>query len=378
MVNDKYYFDNAATTKPYLQAVEAALPYLTSKWGNASASYSFGQEAREAIERSRQIIADTLGAKPEEIFFTSGATESNNWVLSLFKGGRILTTPIEHHAILRPSLSLSETLYLKIDKNGRVNPNEVQKLILRSPDEINLVSVMAANNEIGTVEPISEISRICDNYCVPFHTDATQYYGHQILNVNEIKADYISASAHKFGGLKGTGFLYVRENAKVKPFIMGGHQERSMRAGTENVFGIVAMAEAAKLSCKEMGKEAVRLIQLRHYLITRILNEINDVFLTGDPIYRLPNNASFVFGGIRGEELVELLGMYGICCSSGSACETGSDEPSHVLTAIGLSKEQANGSLRLTLGIDTKKATIDYVVEKLKKSVEILRERDNK
>lgn len=234
---------------------------------------------------------------------------------------------------------------------------------------------MAANNEIGTVEPIKELADIAHQYGKKFHTDATQYYGHQILNVNEIKADFVSASAHKFGGIKGTGFLYVRKGTECENLIRGGLQENGFRAGTENVFGIVAMAEAAKLSCKEMYKEAVRLIELRHYLITRIYAEIDDVFLTGDPVYRLPNNASFVFGGIRGEELVELLGMYGIYCSSGSACETGSDEPSHVLRAIGLTDDEANGSIRFTLGRDTSKRDLDRVVEKLKESVNILRNR---
>ena len=373
-MDKKVYLDNAATTRPYLEAIQAGMPYITSQWGNPSSSYSFGQEAKIAIQNAREVIAETLGAEPEEIFFTSGATESNNWVLSLFRDKTILTTPIEHHAILRPSLVLSKTFYMKVDKTGRVDPEEVEYMLLHEPD-ISLVSVMAANNEIGTVEPIKEIARICDNYSVAFHTDATQFYGHQILDVNEIKADFISASAHKFGGLKGTGFLYVRKRERINPLIMGGLQERGLRAGTENVFGIVTMAEAAKLSCKELNKEAVRLIELRHYLVTRILNEIDDVFLTGNDIYRLPNSASFVFGGIRGEELVELLGMYGIFCSSGSACETGSDEPSHVLKAIGLSDEEANGSLRLTLGKDTTKQDLEYVVKKLKESIHILRNR---
>ena len=235
---------------------------------------------------------------------------------------------------------------------------------------------MAANNEIGTVEPIKEIAGICHEYGAKFHTDATQYYGHQLLNVNEIRADYISASAHKFGGPKGVGFLYIRKGTDLDPFLRGGLQERGFRAGTENVFGIVAMAEAAKISCDKIGPESVRLIELRSYLTKRILNEIPGSKLTGDPIYRLPNNASFVFEGIRGEELVELLGMYGIYCSSGSACETGTDEPSHVLKAIGLSDEEANGSLRLTMGRDTTKEDLEYTVEKLKSSVETLRRRE--
>ena len=235
---------------------------------------------------------------------------------------------------------------------------------------------MAANNEIGTVEPIKEIAGICHEYGAKFHTDATQYYGHQLLDVNEIRADFISASAHKFGGPKGVGFLYVRKGTDLDPFLLGGLQERGFRAGTENVFGIVAMAEAAKISCDKIGPESVRLIEFRSYLTKRILNEIPGSKLTGDPIYRLPNNASFVFEGIRGEELVELLGMYGIYCSSGSACETGTDEPSHVLKAIGLSDEEANGSLRLTMGRDTTKEDLEYTVEKLKRSVETLRRRE--
>lgn len=373
-MDNKYYFDNAATTRPYLEAVQAGMPFLTSRWGNPSSSYSFGQEAKIAIQNAREVIAETLGAEPEEIFFTSGATESNNWVLSFFRDKTILTTPIEHHAILRPSLALSKTFYLKVDKTGRVDPEEVEYMLLHEPD-ISLVSVMAANNEIGTVEPIKEIARICDNYSVAFHTDATQFYGHQILNVNEIKADFISASAHKFGGLKGTGFLYVRKRERINPLIMGGLQERGLRAGTENVFGIVVMANAARLSTKKISEESARLVQLRSYLTTRVLSEIEGSFLTGNEVYRLPNNASFVFSGIRGEELLELLNVYNIFASSGSACETGSDEPSHVLKAIGLSDEMANGSLRLTMGRDTTKEAVDYTVDKLKKSIEVLRGR---
>ena len=197
------------------------------------------------MQESREIIAETIGAEPDEIFFTSGATESNNWTISLFRNKTILTTPIEHHAILRPSLSLSETLYLKVGTTGRVDPNDVEYLIKNAPDGVSLVSVMAANNEIGTVEPIREIAEICHDHGVPFHTDATQYYGHQILNVNRIRADYISASAHKFGGVKGSGFLYVRKGSRLSPFIQGGLQERGMRGGTDNVFGIVTMAKAA-------------------------------------------------------------------------------------------------------------------------------------
>ena len=325
------------------------------------------------MQESREIIAETIGAEPDEIFFTSGATESNNWTISLFRNKTILTTPIEHHAILRPSLSLSGTLYLKVGTTGRVDPNDVEYLIKNAPDGVSLVSVMAANNEIGTVEPIREIAEICHDHGVPFHTDATQYYGHQILNVNRIRADYISASAHKFGGIKGVGFLYVRKGSRLSPFIQGGLQERGMRGGTDNVFGIVTMAKAAEISCKRIGSESARLIELRSYLIKRILNEIEGSRLTGDPVYRLPNNASFVFDGIRGEELVELLGIYGIYCSSGSACETGSNEPSHVLKAIGLTDDEANGSLRLTMGRETTQEDLDYTVEKLKKSVEMLR-----
>ena len=372
---EKYYLDNAATTKPYLEAVEAAMPYLTSSWGNASASYSFGQEARAAIERSREIIADTLGAEPEQIIFTSGATEANNMVLHNYEDEAILTTHIEHHSLLNTAESLCTPFYLKTDEFGRVDLEDVQKAI-RDVQRVNLVSVMAANNEIGTVEPIKQIAQICREHRVAFHTDATQYYGHQLLNVNNIKADYISASAHKFGGVKGTGFLYARKRTglyMLSPLILGGHQERNLRAGTENVFGIVAMAQAAKISCERMSAESVRLIELRAYLTKRVLSEIQGVVLTGDPVHRLPNNASFIFEGIRGEELVELLGMYGVYGSSGSACETGTDEPSHVLKAIGVSDEEANGSLRLTLGRDTTKETLDYAIEKLKKAVTILR-----
>ena len=296
-------------------------------------------------------------------------------VINMFRDKCIMTTPIEHHSVLRPSISLSQTFYLGVGKNGRVSISDVEYLAKHASCDVSLMSIMAANNEIGTVEPIKEIGWICRESNMPFHTDATQYYGHQILNVNEIKADYISASAHKFGGVKGTGFLYVRKNAKIKPFIYGGLQERSLRAGTENVFGIVAMAEAAKISCSKIGAESARLIELRSHFTSRILNEIEGVKLTGDPIHRLPNNASFVFDGIRGEELVELLGMYNIFCSSGSACETGSKEPSHVLKAIGLSDEEANGSVRFSFGTDTIIDDLDYTVYKLHDAVKTLRER---
>lgn len=371
-MDNKYYFDNAATTRPYPEAVQAGMPFLTNRWGNPSSSYSFGHDAKYAMQKARYEIAKTLGAEPDEIFFTSGATESNNTVIETAGSLGVITTPIEHHAILRPADALHNTTFLPIDETGRVKLEEAQKLIQRTPDA-SLVSVMAANNEIGTVEPIKELAEIAHKYNLLFHTDATQYYGHQILNVNSVKADFISASAHKFGGVKGTGFLYVRKGTEWHSFMKGGLQENGYRAGTENVFGIIVMANAAKLSCKKISEESARLIQLRSYLTTRVLSEIEGSFLTGSEIYRLPNNASFVFSDIRGEELLELLNVYNIFASSGSACETGSDEPSHVLKAIGLSDELANGSLRLTMGRDTTKETVDYVIEKLKKSIDILR-----
>ena len=285
----------------------------------------------------------------------------------------VITTPIEHHAILMPACEVG--IYsLPVSETGLVDPEDVKRTI-KSHVYTPLVSVMAANNEIGTVEPIKEIAALCRDFGVKFHTDATQYYGHQILNVKEIKADFISASAHKFGGPKGVGFLYVRKDTNLHPLLQGGRQERGLRAGTENVFGIVAMAKAAEISCAAIHTESPRLIELRSHLIKNVLTEIPGSKLTGDPVYRLPNNASFVFSGIRGEELVELLSMYGIYCSSGSACETGSGDPSHVLTSIGLSDEEANGSLRLTLGRDTTQEDLDYTIKKLKSSVEMLRRR---
>lgn len=371
-MDNKLYFDNAATTRPYPEAVQAGMPFLTNRWGNPSSSYSLGTDARYAIYDARCTIAKTLGAEPDQIFFTSGATESNNTVIQSVGGTKIITTPIEHHAILRPSERGFWTIYLPIDNCGRVKLKEAEKVIKRTSDA-HLVSVMAANNEIGTVEPIKELAEIAHKHGKLFHTDATQYYGHQILNVNSVQADFISASAHKFGGIKGTGFLFVRKGTEWNSFLKGGHQENGHRAGTENVFGIIVMANAAKLSCEKISEESARLVQLRSYLITRVLNEIEGSFLTGDEIYRLPNNASFVFSGIRGEELIELLNVYNIAASSGSACETGSEAPSHVLKAIGLSDELANGSLRLTMGRDTTKDAIDYTIDKLKKSIDILR-----
>ena len=368
------YLDNASTTKPYPEAIQAAMPYLTDLWGNASSSYQFGQKARDAIENARVDIADTLGASPGQIFFTSGATESNNTVLKGMQWDRVFTTPIEHHAVIRPADSVRVRLYLPVGKTGRVNPQTLQKR-LRELSGTTLVSVMAANNEIGTIQPIKDIAQICRQSGAYFHTDATQYYGHQLLDVDNIKADFISASAHKFGGVKGCGFLYVREGYALDSLLQGGLQEKGFRAGTQNVFGIVAMAEAAKISCRKIGEESARLIELRSYLTGRVLNQIEGSKLTGDPVYRLPNNASFIFEGVRGEELVELLGAYGICSSSGSACETGSNQPSHVLRAIKLSDEQANGSLRLTLGIDTTREDLEYTVEKIKSSINILKNR---
>lgn len=375
------YLDNAATTKTAPEVVEAMLPYFSENYGNPSSVYSFASKNKDAVTEQREIIARALGAKINEIYFTAGGTESDNWALKATaeayasKGKHIITTKIEHHAILHTGEYLEgrgfEVTYLDVDENGLVRPEEVEAAI--RPDTI-LISVMFANNEIGTIEPIKEIGRIAHEHGVLFHTDAVQAFGQVPIDVDELGIDMLSASGHKLNGPKGIGFLYIRKGVKIRSFIHGGAQERKRRAGTENVPGIIGLGKAVERAVATMAERSAKEIELRDYLIGRVLEEIPYCRLNGDPVDRLPNNANFSFEFIEGESLLIMLDIKGICASSGSACTSGSLDPSHVLLAIGLPHEIAHGSLRLTLGEETTREDIDYVVDSLKEIVARLRE----
>ena len=374
------YLDNAATTRTAPEVVDAMLPYFTEKYGNPSSVYGFAAENKEVISRQRRVIAEVLGAKENEIYFTAGGTESDNWALTATaeayasKGKHIITSRIEHHAILHTCEYLEkrgyEVTYLDVDENGLVDPKDVEAAI--RPDTI-LISIMYANNEIGTIEPIAEIGRIAHEHGVLFHTDAVQAFAHVPINVDEYNIDMLSASGHKLNGPKGIGFLYIRKGVKIRSFIHGGAQERKRRAGTENVPGIVGLGKAVELAAASMKERGEKESRLRDHLINRIENEIPYCRLNGDRVKRLPNNVNFSFQFIEGESLLIMLDMKGICASSGSACTSGSLDPSHVLLAIGLPHEIAHGSLRMTLGADTTEEELDYVVDSLKEIVAQLR-----
>ena len=374
------YLDNAATTKVNEEVLKEMLPYFTEVYSNPSAVYSFAAEGKKAVMEARNQVASVIGAKPEEIYFTGGGSESDNWALKAAaeayaeKGRHIITTKIEHHAILHTCEYLEnkgfEITYLDVASDGRISLEELEKAI--RPDTI-LVSVMTANNEIGTVEPIAEIGRIAHEKGTLFHTDAVQAYGHIPINVDDMNIDMLSASGHKFNGPKGIGVMYIRKGIKIRSFIHGGAQERGRRAGTSNVPGIVGIGKAAALADKTMNERIKKEVKLRDYLISRIENEIPYAKLNGHRTDRLPNNVNFCFRFIEGESLLILLDQQGICASSGSACTSGSLDPSHVLLAIGLPHEIAHGSLRLTLSEDTTKEDIDFTVDELKKIVERLR-----
>lgn len=439
-----YYMDHAATTPLSKEALEAMMPYLTTEYGNASTVYTYGQRAKAAIERSRRTIATTIGAKPSEIYFTSGGTESDNWALigaaeagreqlsktlqpqdtaaavdqkyrcsskASMKCGHIITDQIEHHAILHTCAYLEnrgfDVTYLPVDHEGHVDPDAVMAAI--RPDTL-LVSIMVANNEIGTIEPIAEIGARLQKHAaetsqrILFHTDAVQAYAHIPLNVDELKVDLMSASSHKLSGPKGVGFLYLRRGVKLPSFLHGGEQERGRRAGTENVAGIVGFARAAALACdvkpqlmssssstdtdttstasahaaaSSLDRMAQRIAQesaVRDHLIKRLLDEIPYTSLNGDPTHRLPNNVNVCFKHIEGETLLLLLNEKHIYASAGSACASGSLEPSHVLTAIGIPHEDAYGSLRLTIGPETTLEDVDEVVDLMKPIIAHLRE----
>lgn len=375
------YLDNAATTKTAPEVVDAMLPYFSEYYGNASTIYSLGAESKKAMDHARQTIADSLGAKPEEIYFTAGGSESDNWALKATaeayasKGKHIITTKIEHHAILHTCEYLEkrgfEITYLNVGRDGLISLDELKAAI--RPDTI-LISVMFANNEIGTIEPIAEIGEIAKEHGVLFHTDAVQAYAQVPINVDEMHIDMLSASGHKLNGPKGIGFLYIRKGVKIRSFVHGGAQERSRRAGTENIPGIVGLGAAVERAMRIMDSKTQREIELRDYLIGRLENEIPHCWLNGHRTKRLPNNINFSFLFIEGESMLIMLDMKGICASSGSACTSGSLDPSHVLLAIGLKHEEAHGSLRLTLSEDSTKEEMDIVAEEVKKIVQRLRD----
>ena len=374
------YLDNAATTKTAPEVVEAMLPYFTEYYGNPSSVYSFAAQNKEVITQQREIIANALGAKTEEIYFTAGGSESDNWALKATaeaygnKGKHIITTKIEHHAILHSAEYLEkrgyEVTYLDVDEYGVVKLDDLKAAI--RPDTI-LISVMFANNEIGTIQPIKEIGEIAHEHGILFHTDAVQAFGQVPINVDECHIDMLSASGHKLNGPKGIGFLYIRKGVKIRSFVHGGAQERKRRAGTENVPGIVGIAKACEIAMAEMEERMKKETELRDYLIERILKEIPYTRLNGHSKKRLPNNVNISFQFVEGESILIMLDMAGICASSGSACTSGSVDPSHVLLAIGLPHEIAHGSLRLTLGYENTKEEMDMVVDNLKRIITNLR-----
>ena len=375
------YLDNAATTKTAPEVVKAMLPYFSEHYGNPSSIYSLGTESKKAVSGVRESIAKSLGAATNEIYFTAGGSEADNWAIKATaeayaqKGKHIITSAIEHHAVLHTCEYLEkrgfEVTYVGVDENGILKLDELEKAI--RPDTI-LISVMFANNEIGTIQPIKEIGRIAKEHGILFHTDAVQAYGQLPINVDEYQIDMLSASAHKLNGPKGIGFLYIRKGLKTRSFIHGGAQERSRRAGTENVPGIVGLGAASERAFARMEEKTKKEIELRDYLIRRIEEEVPYCRLNGDRTRRLPNNVNFSFRFVEGESLLIMLDMRGICASSGSACTSGSLDPSHVLLAIGLPHEIAHGSLRLTLSEENTKEELDTTVEAIKEIVARLRE----
>ena len=375
------YLDNAATTKTRPEVVEAMLPYFTEFYGNPSSVYTFSAKSKEAVTKAREIIADSLGVKSNEIYFTAGGSEADNWALVAAaeayeaKGKHIITSKIEHHAILHTCEYLEkrgyEVTYLDVDENGVVKLDELKKAI--RPDTI-LISIMFANNEIGAIEPIKEIGAIAKEHGILFHTDAVQAYGHVPISADEYNIDMLSASGHKINGPKGIGFLYIRKGVKIRSFIHGGAQERRRRAGTENVPGIVGFGKAVQLAMDEMEERTKKEVEMREYLMEKVLREVPFTRINGSRTSRLPNNINFAFQFIEGESLLIKLDMAGICGSSGSACTSGSLDPSHVLLAIGLPHEIAHGSLRLTLSEENTMEEMDITADKIKEIVAYLRE----
>lgn len=380
MDNQIIYMDNAATTPVRPEVLEAMLPYFTEKFGNPSSIYSISAATKKAVTDARELLAGTIHTTAENIYFTAGGSESDNWALKAAaeayeqKGKHIITTKIEHHAILHTCEYLEqkgfEVTYLDVDENGLVDLETLEKAI--RPDTI-LISIMFANNEIGTIEPVAEIGRIAHEHGVLFHTDAVQAYTQVPIDVEAMNIDMLSASAHKIHGPKGIGFLYIRRGVKIRSFVHGGAQERRRRAGTENVPGIIGFAKAAEVATKNMEEITDKERKVRDYLIARIEKEIPYARLNGDREKRLPNNVNFCFRFIEGESMLIMLDGKGICASSGSACTSGSLDPSHVLLAIGLPHEIAHGSLRLSISDETTTEEADFVVDELKKIIERLR-----
>ncbi len=381
-VNDRIYMDHASTTAVRPEAVEAMTPFFYEKFGNPSSVYGYAMENKQALEQARAVLAESIHAKPEEIYFTSGGTEADNWALkgiaeSCFKkGNHIITTKIEHHAILHTCNYLEQhgfkITYLGVDEMGLIRLEDL-KAAIRS-DTI-LISVMAANNEIGTLQPIKEIGKIAKEHGIYFHTDAVQAYPTQEIRVDELSVDLLSVSSHKINGPKGIGFLYIRTGVKIPPYIHGGAQEKNMRAGTENVPAIIGFAKAAELAMKTRKERTKKEKALRELMIDLVLKEIPYTRLNGSRKYRLPGNVNFSFQFVEGESVLIMLDMKNICVSTGSACAASSPEPSHVLKAIGLPDELAYGSLRLTLGEENTEEEVRYVVEQLKEIVEEMRKK---
>ncbi|MCJ7576108.1 MAG: cysteine desulfurase NifS [Dehalococcoidia bacterium] len=368
----RIYLDHAATTPTHPEVVKAMLPFFVDAFGNPSSIHSYGQEARGAVEEARIKVAELIGARSEEIIFTSGGTEADNYALkgaafaNEHKGNHIITTPIEHHAVLEVCKFLERSGFkitcLPVDKYGLVDPDDVKRVIT---DRTVLISVMHANNEVGTIEPVEEIGRIAREAGVYFHSDAVQTVGHIRVNVDELKVDLLSISGHKFYGPKGVGALYVRKGTKLVSLMHGGEHEKRRRAGTENVPGIVGLGKAAELAGQEIGKEAERLARLRDHLVGGLVEKIDHIRFNGHPTRRLPNNVNVSVDFVEGESMLLNLDLEGICASTGSACSSASLEPSHVLLALGLAPEQAHGSLRFTFGRENTEADAVRVLEVL-------------
>ncbi len=368
----RIYLDHAATTPTHPDVVKAMLPFFTDAFGNPSSIYSYGQEAKAAVEKARTKTAELIGARSEEIAFTSGGTEADNFALkgvayaNGHKGNHIITTSIEHHAVMEVCKFLGKRgftiTYLPVDEYGLVDPDDVRKAITT---KTMLISIIHANNEVGTIEPVSEIGKIAKEAEVFFHTDAVQTVGHIPVNVDELKVDLLSISAHKFYGPKGVGALYVRKGTKLVSLMQGGEQEKMRRAGTENVPAVVGLGKAAELAGQELDKEAERLVGLRDKLIKGLMDKVDHIRLNGHPTTRLPNNINVSVDFVEGESMLLNLDLEGICASTGSACSSASLEPSHVLLALGLSPEQAHGSLRFTLGRENSEEDMERVLDVL-------------
>lgn len=376
----KFYFDYASTTPADPQVIKAMEPYLWERFGNPSSPHGFGREAKKALEDARETLAKFIGAKADEIVFTSGATESNNYAIlgaaqsHKTKGNHIIVSSIEHHSVLKPVEFLErdgfKVTYIPVDKTGLVNPQDIRQA---STDQTILIAVMHSSNEIGTTQPVAEIGAIAKERGIPLLVDAVQAVGHVPVNVDDLRADLLSLSAHKFYGPKGIGALYVRKGTKISRYLMGGDQEQGRRASTQNVAGAIGLGKALELCGEKMGEEAKQQTEWRNKIITTLSGRVEGSRLNGHPVNRLPNNIHFSFDKVQGEALLMSLDMAGIAASMGSACTSGAMEPSHVLRAIGISDDLAFGSLRITLGRWTTDEQVDYLLEHLPECVERLR-----